>query len=216
MKGRYLVYILLSFSCLFPFSVNAECDYQRKAELSRIASNVQFSYNYDENNNFTVNITNLTDDIYIKYEDYATLYDQFIQGSNEFQMVIPSGLTMKYSIYSKDSFCPDEFIMDKFVSTPKYNLYSESEECKKNPEFKYCQRWMDTTIDQTKFNTELSKYVNSLKSDNDKLESGESVFSIIFNFFKENIIFTVILVLCCFGVGMYIIYMEIYKERKKF
>ncbi len=215
MKGRYLVYILLSFSCLFPFSVNAECDYQRKAELSRIASNVQFSYNYDENNNFTVNITNLTDDIYIKYEDYATLYDQFIRGGNEAQLVIPSGATVKFSIYSADNSCPDTFILEKYVSTPKYNSYSESEECKRNPEFKYCQKWMDTTVTQTKFDTELAEYKNSLNDDRDNLSSDKSVISLLFELLKENFVVIIILIIFVIVFALFVIYIKLKKKRRR-
>ena len=54
---------------LFPFTVHAECDYQRMAELSKIASNVQINFVYDVgeagNPFFKVILSNLTSDIYV-------------------------------------------------------------------------------------------------------------------------------------------------------
>ena len=67
MKVKQIKYVIFALMCMCvtPLITHAECDYQRKAELSRMASNVQFSYTYDENIDFTVNITNIIDDIYV-------------------------------------------------------------------------------------------------------------------------------------------------------
>lgn len=190
MKGKYLVYILLSFSCLFPFSVNAECDYQRKAELSRIASNVQFSYNYDENNDFTVNITNLTDDIYIKDD-----YDNYMSGVGEKQYSYNNGDTIRYTIYSNDNNCKDEEIMTRYLSLPYYNPYSDTSECKEHPDFKYCQRWSNSSVDFDKFNNELIKYKNELHANDDNNDTNISIVESIIDYFKNNIyvIFVIII-----------------------
>ena len=63
------ILFIIAIALVLPFSVKAECDYEREAELSRIASNVQFSYTYRMNNNgslvFDVNIINVPEDIYI-------------------------------------------------------------------------------------------------------------------------------------------------------
>lgn len=189
MKGRYLVYILLSFSCLFPFSVNAECDYQRKAELSRIASNVQFSYNYETNYGggafFKVFVTNLTSDIYIK-DDRENNFP--LVGESELSYL--SGDSIKYEIYSNDNNCKDEIILTKYISLPIYNSFYSSPECQEHPDFKYCQKWSEYSIDTEKFEKEYSKYVNNLSVQDPTSESEKlsDILKAVFNEYKVLII----------------------------
>ena len=46
---RYIKYVVFTFICMIfvPLVSYADCDYQREAELSRIASNVQINYTYE-------------------------------------------------------------------------------------------------------------------------------------------------------------------------
>ena len=63
MRVKYVICALICM-CVTPTFVHAKCDYQRQAELSRIASNVQVAYTYDSVE-FTVFVSNLTSDLYI-------------------------------------------------------------------------------------------------------------------------------------------------------
>ena len=60
MRVKYVICALICM-CVTPTFVHAKCDYQRQAELSRIASNVQLAYTYDSTE-FTVFVSNLTID----------------------------------------------------------------------------------------------------------------------------------------------------------
>ena len=158
-------YVLLFMFCmlLFPNTSKAECSYERQAELSRIASNVQFSYNYEMKNNntpsFTVNINNVPADIYIKEQN--DLFNNVISNTDEYAETSASGITLIYNIYSNDDNCKDERILTQYLSIPYYNYYANSEECIKYPNFKYCQMWLNSTISIDEFNNALEKYKSS-------------------------------------------------------
>ena len=65
--NKYLIFFIICFF-LNPIISNAECSYERQAELSKIASNVQIAYSYENdmgNPVFSVNIINITNDIYV-------------------------------------------------------------------------------------------------------------------------------------------------------
>ena len=150
---------IIFFVCLFsfPFIVSAQCNYEREAELSRIASNVQFSYNYvfeDDYPVFTVNITNLTNDIYI-VDNSGNIMDSAV----EFNIPYRYKNKVKYDIYSKDGNCLNEKIVTTYVNFPLFNTFSKTEECKKNPNFSLCAVWANTTAyTKQDFDKLLKKY----------------------------------------------------------
>ena len=171
MKKTFLL-LALSILFLLPLNVKAECNYERQAELSRIAANVQLSYTYKiENDNvptFYVNVLNVSDDIYVV--DQENNYQA--QGAESTFRY--TGGTAKYDIYSKDPNCYGEKLLTQYVTMPVFNSYSTSEECKEVTNFKYCQAWLDTEITEDEFLEAIKAYKNSLELkqiDNDNEEN---------------------------------------------
>ena len=165
---KYVKYCILFTICMFimPNITHAACDYQRLAELSRIAGNVQFSYNYEftdaTNPNFSVDITNITNDIYI-VDDYNRAFYK------DTSQVYGGNRKIKFIIYSNDNNCKNEEILTKYVNIPSYNSYSGHQDCIDYPDFKYCDMWMDTSeISLETFNNEMQKYI---KSQNNNIDS---------------------------------------------
>lgn len=190
---KKLKYLLLFSACIFvsPLITHAECSYQRVAELSKIASNVQFSYSYDIGENgtptFTMNITNITDDIYV--EDHST---GTILKTGEHNLVYNQyGTTLKYDIFSNDPDCENEPLLTQNINLPNYNLFSSTENCKKYPNFKYCQTWMNTAaLSQEKFSSELSKYVEQ-EENSDATQTNKNIIDLIY----ENIVLVIVIII---------------------
>lgn len=186
MVNRYVKYFLCLLFCLFvcPLITHAACDYQRMAELSKIASNVQFSYSYevvDGYPQFIANISNITSDIYL--EDN---YGNIINSNNEIQFSVTGSDLLKYNIYSKDNSCYGELLTTKYLSLPIYNYYSEDSLCQKNLNSKYCQKWGSFDITYDDFKYDLTKNAN----DNVINDNSNNFFDKVLNFVKnwENII----------------------------
>ncbi len=163
-KIKYLVWMTVCM-CVVPLTTHAQCDYQRLAELSRIASNVQFNYTYDVSQglSFTLYITNLTNDIYI-VDDYGNRFSGAGEKSLEYNATkVPgfmAGDQVGFEIFSNDSNCSGESIITKYITFPKLNPYIYMDECKQYPNFKYCQMWVDASyLSYEEFKTELNNYL---------------------------------------------------------
>ena len=204
----YVIFTLFCM-CVTPLITHAECDYQRKAELSRIASNVQLNYTYDMSNGviYTLYMTNLTDDIYV-IDEYG---NQFV-GTGEKSLIYSSvdvsgfrsGDQTAFKFYSNDNNCKGELITTKYVNFLKHNSYSNLEECKQNPSFKYCQVWLDTShINYEKFKNELNQYLST--SEIIDIEPDEGVLDEFLRILNQpyiritGIILIVITLLCIFA-----------------
>lgn len=159
---KYVIFALICM-CVTPLITHAECDYQRLAELSRLASNVQLSYTYSEESGFQITMTNLTNDLYA-----TNIYGQRINGGAERVFEAVSG-SYNYDIYSNDSNCPGEFLLRKSINLPVRNSYSYYDECKQYPNFKYCQMWSNISVTHEQFMEELNQYKGNVEEMKDQL-----------------------------------------------
>lgn len=216
---KYVIFALICM-CVTPLITHAECDYQRQAELSRLASNVQFSYNYSMSEGlvFTLYINNLTDDIYI-----VDSYGQRFSGAGE-KIVLyspsrvsgfQSGDQVRYEIYSNDSNCSGSLLMTKYVNFPVFNTYSNLDECKQNPNFKYCQIWLNTnSLTYEQFVNELNATQSSTTAEAEELD--QSIFDEILTFLNRPsiiIVGSILLILVLISVFIYILGKSRYKRR---
>lgn len=167
MKKRYLLPLLMVV-CFCPMIAKADCSNERLVELNKIATNVKINYKYkfvDNSPIFTVTMTNLTNDIYIKDNIFATKF----AGTGEKSMEYSHGQSIVFTIYSNDKNCPDKEIYTQYISIPKFNYYSTDERCEKYQKFKYCKTWLDTSsIEYKTFNSEFEKYIKGPESKDTK------------------------------------------------
>ena len=166
MRVKFVIkYLAFTFVCLFmvPLITRAECDYQRQAELSRLASNVQFSYNYKIVNSspeYTVNISNITNDIYVT----DNLGNRFAGQSEFMHKYYIWDNKADYTIYSNDNNCKGEVLLTKHISFPYYNQYSVLPECQKYASSELCSIWYDTSnYSELEFIDALTKVGNTSK-----------------------------------------------------
>ena len=188
---------------IIPGIVQAEFSYERTAELSRIASNVQFSYDYDDDLNFNVTISNLTNDIYITDDSM-----NFFSGTGEKNMNYINGTSISYSIFSNDPSCKDEKLLTKYVNLPSYNYYYSSDECQRYPNFKYCTLWGATDIDVEQFESELAKYINSEDVVNNEVKKN----NLWLDFLEDN---KVQIIVCLIGIIVIALIFVVRRIRKK-
>lgn len=162
-------YALFAFICLFVFPImsHAECDYQRMAELNKIASNVQFSYSYelDEKGKpiVYVHVLNTTDDIYIDSLTASGLLVERLDNNKEITLDFFTSAGMTFNVYSNDINCQGEKLLTRYIEVPDYNFFYETDECKKYPDFKYCKLWSNN-VNHDVFYSELNDYINRNKN----------------------------------------------------
>lgn len=183
MRLKYLfVSLFVSFGLVgFPLTASAACSTERLAELNKIASNVDAKYSYEMVDNypkFTVTLTNITSDIYVK----DNVYLEPISGVSEKKLKYVDGINVVFTIYSNDTNCKNEILNAKYVNIPTFNEFSNTEECNMYPDFKYCDTWLDTlNITNDKFEVELNKYKEKTNKKNDEkqkdIQKNESLIS---------------------------------------
>lgn len=182
---KYL-FVFLGSLFMFPLVSNAECSYERQAELSKIASNVQFNYTYDVNNykaKFHVYITNLTKDIYV-VDNYGRTFQNEGEAVADFEN---NGNAISFEIYSNDASCRGEYIVTQYVTLPYYNMIHNSIECGQYPDFKYCDLWLNTNgVTGEEFSTELKKYKENNISTNKNTNDNVKKENIIIEVLKEH------------------------------
>ena len=197
-KVKYLIcFIVCVFAC--PLVSNAECSYERQAELSRIASNVQFSYTYEIDNLvqsaiYNVLVTNVTNDIYI-VDDYGIVISGGVEGNRTYQ----GNNNISFTIYSNDLNCRGQKISTQHISLPVYNKFYSTEVCKQNMDNELCFLWRNNEAYAL---SDFEKIINNNKQvqkDND--EVAEQTFDYI-EFLKQNklIIITIIVGAMVFSV----------------
>ncbi len=204
MKRGYYSLVLFFCMFIFPTFVHAECSYERGAELSRIASNVQLSYNYklEYGLEYDVHITNLTNDVYAmdNFGNVFTGNGDITKHYSYFDNItFRADEPIYYNIYSNDDNCKGEYLLRKYINFPNYNANSSSEDCQKYPDFKYCQVWASNTgISPEKFKSELKKYISS--DDLTKAKSKIDDSNDIFRYINSNILIWVSILLLIVGI----------------
>ena len=210
-----LKYLFVFIGCMFisPLISHAQCSYERTAELSRIASNVQFGYTYEVTGDVTYNVTmtNLVNDIYV-----VDNYNNTFVGETEMNKAPANSL--KYTIYSNDNDCRGEILVTKYLSLPVYNYFSKMEACKQYPNFRYCQMWENTRgVSEADFNNALEQYkTNELSKENvdeNKVGIFERILAVFDNtYFKTG--FTILLIVVLIGTAILVYWHKKHRQRR--
>ena len=163
MNKRSILFLLIILF-LFPIKVSAECSSERIAELSKMAENINLSYTYkigEEDAVFKVTASNLTNDIYLVSEEE----DITVSGVNDktIDKEFSSGTTLNFVVYSNDKNCKNTALINKYITLPYYNIYSNYGMCKEYPEHEYCKRWYDSSkISRSDFERALADYSDKI------------------------------------------------------
>ncbi len=189
MKIIKYLFVSIILMMIFPIVTNAECNYERLAELSKIAGNVKLSYTYNVVDNkpiFTVNIVNVTNDIYVKDELYENVFTQF-ENNHTYDF---NGETIDYNIYSNDPNCKGELVYKTQITLPAFNEYSERAECIDKSDLKDCKLWANTKeLSAGQFNEEVDLYLNKKNQKKDDKANNRNWFT---KFVETNKIFITI------------------------
>ena len=196
---KYCIMFMIGMGIL-PLVTHAECSYERQAELSRIAGNVQFNYEYDLNQELMIEttISNVMPDIVV-VDNESTVFTNFESKKRYY-----GGETIRYDIYSKDTSCGTDSLLTKYVNLPTFNQFSLLDECIKYPDFGYCQMWGDFGISYETFKKELSKYEKKLEANNKTKNEGEK-FSLMVFFEENKVMIILMLIVLVMLIGLFIL-----------
>lgn len=179
-KVKLFIFLVFSFLVFIEKFDAAECSYKEEIELSKKASlvsaNYTYEYVYDQNklNNknvkYIINIYNISDGLRIMVRNslnndnlYSFNNSNILNNTVTFETFnSDENTTYNIVVLSDTSNCSGSLRTITLV-TPKYNEFSQKEECKENPDFKLCSTFYSYSITNSKFESEYKKYIDKKK-----------------------------------------------------
>ena len=213
---KKILYAIIFIAC-FTFRINniyaAKTDEfleTHKKEAEKVTAKYQLDENYtDENGNkkngmFIIEINNLTENLKVKIDDGDFIrYDKTDNGKLILNGV-ESGIKKIY-IYSVKV---PTYLKTITVNIPKYNYYSEREECNgiSKEELDVCDKWYKYELNETTFLKKINEYKKTQEEnkDNNNQSKIQIIFNNIVNFLKSYFIYIIIFIVIVCGITIYI------------
>ena len=170
------------------------CTTKNLNKIKNEAYSVKLTYDFvtgeDNKRYFEIYASGLTPNLELKYGSVLVQYN----AEAEKQLLVTNdggNVTLYVDVYEASGTpCGGSQVLTKSITLPKYNVYSEREECIEYEEFRLCNKWSKENIpNDAYFDDELLKYKETLKKDEDTPinPKKESLFTKIINFYKDNI-----------------------------
>jgi hypothetical protein len=139
------------------------CDYTDVAKYKKIASNINYSYEYELINDdviFHVTLVNLNEALYLK-DSNGNIYNYT---SNEIVVDAKSGESLIFYVYPSDKYCTDNFIYTLRIQLPTYNKFYNDPICSGIENYSLCNKWSTHNLTYEKFIQNVTNYKESLKT----------------------------------------------------
>ncbi len=210
---KKMAFFLLVYLCFPVFmSVKAECNQQETIRISKLMSNVNSSYTFnEEDQSFTIRFTNLVDDLYLYDENYFEAYYPE-NGEVILYDALPS---YSYEFTVRSTKCEDTRV-NRYVTLPFYNPLYKEEICQGVTGLSLCEKWASTPdLTEEEFVAEVTAYKNRKAGQEQEKEEVDGLFDIIINFFVKYyfIVIPVVIVLCVVGI---VLKVKLNKKNKLF
>lgn len=223
MKKNKLLFLALFFVMFFPFRVDAAsiCTGKKLSDLRAKAYKAELvpEQKFDQNHNsyFEVTVHNVDKDILVIYE--GSVYEVDSTGTVKLDSIFNGGITYEVGLYGGyDTDCAEEYLYTKKIELPKYNVYSEREECIDYEEFALCNKWYAGDIpDEKYFIDQLELYKESLmvKEEPKPKEKDKNIFEQFIDFYLENKNITIPVTIVIVIILIVIVVRNIIRRRKR-
>lgn len=206
MKKYYLRIVFLVVLFAIPLIAKADCSYNDKVRLQKLAGNVSFGYRYNETKYsviFEITVSNLTSEIYMV--DRST--GRYHYSNNEdFKLEnYQPGETIRFDFYARDANCTSEKLFTNYVTLPTYNPYYSSDICKGIEDFEFCQKWLKHSMTYKEFYEGVTNYLNKAEVKPEPVESEEEFnWDAIIEFWAKYYIYILVTIIIGGGIILYL------------
>jgi len=202
--------ILLAFAlmCLPFIKVEAlYCSYSEQARLKKMASNINYTYDFvevDNTVNFKITLVNLRPELYL----VDPLTEQVYNYNGE-ELVLDnrkSGEVVKFNVYSNVEYCTEQ-LYTITITLPTYNPYYKDSICSGLDSYSLCGRWTKHSYNYDEFVKKVSDYKASLNKPNDPdviTEHQRGIWDVIANYMVKFYYIPLLLIIIGCSVGIYI------------
>ena len=212
---------LFSFNILDVDAANI-CNGSKYNELTIDSLDVEYKWElkFDENHihYFEVTVANMKDTLLLIYD--GVTYEAKENGAPfKINSYFQGGKTYELKLYGGYGHpCVEEYVDSTYLEIPKYNTYSELEECIEYEEFYLCNKWYDGEIESKDyFLQQLELYKASLeKPEEPKPPVVEKTFiEKIVDFYMENIMLTLPITVLIVVLTVVFIVIRIKRSRER-
>ena len=223
LRRNYLYIILLLFAVLIiPKKASALplCTAKIKQQYITAAEKIKFSYEFireDESYYFQIKATNTDKNLIIEYNNYdynGLGNDDYIVFDTHFK----DNAIYKFKIKVREGItCADETITYRTVKIPKFNKYSEYDECIEYEEAPICSRFYQGKIENIEdFRKQLKDYLAKIKEKQiEDYKDERSLFQKISDFYMDHVIICGTLTFIVFAVIIALILKKFAKKKKR-
>ena len=180
MKSRkILLCLFILFLSINVYAANEKCEKDELSRLKKLASKVEFKYDYELNSDnkavFTITATNLDSDLRVLIiEDYySEKYKEFKNNDIHTNSLsgFSSGEKVEVTIRGYvPNRCSGEKLRVKTIRLPYYNYFYDEEFCRENSDFKYCKILLDNDISQNEYDMQMNRYLRVKEAKNEELK----------------------------------------------
>lgn len=229
-KKVFTLIVVLITVLLFKANVQAECTNEELQALKIEANNLQFQYELKKNVDkfytskeeyfvYEIKVYNMTKNLFI-YGSNINVFEYSDVNSNGFVSIgsYAPGSDLDFDIRSSnETKCFNTSLVNKKVSLPYYNEYSERKECENFKKYAICKADTNTSnITEEQFLNEIDKIKDKEKSDQQNNQNENQTNSEQKEKKNNNKTITVVIIsVICLTFILIVIMFFIYKKRKK-
>lgn len=199
MKKLILIILLL----VIPIKVKASyCNYMDIAEYKNIASNISYSYEYEEIDDdvvFHVTLTNLDSKLYL-VDSKKNTYNYM---NDEMTIDARSGESLLFTVYATDKYCKKSLTTIR-IQLPTYNKFYKDSICVGVENYNLCSKWSTHNLSYEDFVSNVRNYKLSIipKDSKEETEDDNGILDFVIEFLIKYyyIVLPVIIIGCLIAI----------------
>lgn len=183
------------------------CSYSEQARLKKMASNINYTYDFVEVNNtvsFKITLVNLRQELYLV--DEASKQPYYYNGEEMVLDGYKSGDIIKFNVYSNVEYCND-LLYTIVITLPTYNPYYSDNVCLGLNNYSLCGRWTKHNYSYEEFVKRVTDYRESLnkpEQPQEVVDNTRSIWDIVVDYIIEYYYIPLLLIIVGCSVGIYI------------
>jgi hypothetical protein len=200
---KYFIYFVFIISFLFiPINIEAYfCDYNELARLKNIASNINVSYDYIEQEDkmvYTIFFNNIQDGVTIKNVNGEVLTN-IVEDRVIINDYISDGVDV-FTVNGEVPFCKSGELSKIYLNLPFYNKFYKLPVCN-NLDYEYCDRFFRHSLSEETFIARVNEYKKEINDDKEK----ETIKKYWFEYINEYYYYTLILIIASSSYAIYVL-----------
>ena len=221
-KILFMIFVLMMIMPLGVKAARIPCTTKNYSKLKSLTYDVKLSYELTKNEEnqtvFKINISNLKEELEVRYGNITINYDPE-KPVQEITTVTGGGFKYEVDIYVTEALnraCVGEKIATKSVDVPKYNYYSERDECIDYEKFYLCNKWYKGNIENEEyFLDELDKYIKKNQEEEQDQEEKYNIIDRIIDFYKEHPFISITITVLIAGAIIFVIARKLIRRKNR-